>query len=62
MSAIFNLKTGQRYVMKGICIEEKDGQMEIKPIEAIPIDYSALDELYDEIDWLLDYIKELEGR
>ena len=59
--AIFDFTSGQRVKIKGICVEEEDGQIEIKPVKKIPIDYSVLDELYDEIDWLLDYIKELEG-
>ena len=60
--AILNFEVGQRTNIEGICVEEKGGQIEIRPRKKIPIDYSALDELYDEIDWLLDYIKELEGK
>ena len=59
-NAIFNFEVGQRAKIKGICLEEKDNQIEIRPIRKIPIDYSVLDDLYDEIDWLHDYIKELE--
>jgi len=61
MNAIFNFKPRQRAKIKGICIEEKDGQIEIRPIKKIPIDYGVLDRVYERIDWLLEYIKEMEA-
>jgi len=41
MNAIFNFKPRQRAKIKGICVEEKEGQIEIKPAK-FKADYDFL--------------------
>jgi len=58
--SVFNFELGSRAKIKRIRVEEKNGQIEVRPRKKIPVDYSVLDKVFDDMDFLLGYIKELE--